>query len=78
MDIIELCGWLGAIMLLIAYSANLLDKLKNDSILFLTTNILGAGLLVLNAYVNEAYPFVIVNLFWFLVSLVQLVRGGRT
>ena len=61
-------------MLLIAYSANLLGRLKNDSVLFLITNILGAGLLVVNAYVNEAYPFVIVNLFWFLVSLVQLMR----
>jgi len=63
MDIIELCGWVGAIMLLIAYSANLLGKVKNDAVIFLLTNIVGSGLLI-------------INVFWFLVSLYQLAKLG--
>ena len=77
MDIVVLCGWLGAIMLLVAYSANLLGKVKNDSSFFLIPNIVGSGLLIVNAYVNNAYPFVIVNMFWFLVSCFQLAKLGR-
>jgi len=76
MDIIELCGWVGAIMLLIAYSANLLGKVKNDAVIFLLTNIVGSGLLIINAYANKAYPFIIINVFWFLVSLYQLAKLG--
>lgn len=78
MDIIALCGWVGAIMLLIAYSSNLLGKVKNDAALFLITNIIGSGLLIVNAWANKAYPFIIINVFWFLVSLYQLAKlAGR-
>ena len=77
MDIIELSGWVGAIMLLIAYSANLLEKVKNDAIIFLVTNIVGSGLLIVNAYANRAYPFIIINVFWFLVSIYQLAKLGK-
>lgn len=78
MDLIVLCGWVGAIMLLIAYSSNLLGKIKNDAPLFLIANIVGSGLLIVNAWANKAYPFIIINVFWFLVSLYQLARSpGR-
>ncbi len=76
MDLIELCGWVGAIMLLIAYSANLLGKVKNDAVIFLVTNIIGSGLLIFNAYANKAYPFIIINVFWFLVSTYQLMKSS--
>lgn len=77
MDIVELCGWIGAIMLLVAYSTNLLGNVRNDSPIFLIINIVGSGLLIINAYVNKAYPFIVVNGFWFLVSFYQLIKSRK-
>lgn len=74
MDLIEIVGWIGAVMLLIAYTLNITKKLSNDSNVFLWVNFFGGALLVINAYFNKVYPFLIVNLFWVIFSAMQLVK----
>lgn len=74
LSLIDIMGWGGAIILLVAYTLNILQKLDNDSNYFLTINLLGAFLLTINAYSTGSYPFLVVNLFWVLVSIYQLCR----
>lgn len=79
LNLIDVMGWLGAIILLLAYTLNIAQKLENDSSYFLSTNLLGALLLTINAYSTESYPFFVVNLFWVLVSTYQLAKKiGRS
>lgn len=79
LNLIDVMGWLGAIILLLAYTLNIAQKLENDSSYFLSTNLLGALLLTINAYTTESYPFFVVNLFWVLVSTYQLAKKiGRS
>lgn len=79
LNLIDVMGWLGAIILLLAYTLNIAQKLENDSSYFLSTNLLGALLLTINAYTTESYPFFVVNLFWVLVSTYQLSKKiGRS
>jgi hypothetical protein len=74
LSLIDILGWVGAIILLLAYTLNILQKLDNDSNSFLIINLLGASLLTINAYSTESYPFLVVNLFWVLVSIYQLSK----
>ena len=74
LSLIDILGWVGAIILLLAYTLNILQKLDNDSNSFLIINLLGASLLTINAYSTESYPFLVVNLFWVLVSIYQLFK----
>lgn len=79
LSLIDILGWIGAIILLLAYTLNILQKLDNNSNSFLIINLLGAALLTINAYSTGSYPFLVVNLFWVLVSIYQLSKkiGGR-
>jgi hypothetical protein len=74
LSLIDALGWVGAIILLVAYTLNILQKLETDSSYFLSINLLGALLLTINAYSTESYPFLVVNLFWVLVSTYQLAK----
>lgn len=77
LSLIDVLGWVGAIILLVAYTLNIMQKLETDSSYFLSINLLGAFLLTVNAYSTESYPFLVVNLFWVLVSIYQLINKIR-
>lgn len=79
LSLIDAMGWVGAIILLTAYTLNILQKLETDSNYFLSLNLVGGSLLTINAYITESYPFFVVNLFWVLVSIYQLSKkvNGR-
>ena len=75
---IELIGWIGAIGLLFAFIASSLGKLDNQGRIYHLINLICAGLLIVNAYVNAVYPFVVINTFWGIASLFILIRGKAT
>jgi len=74
LSLVDAMGWVGAIILLTAYTLNILQKLETDSSYFLSINLVGGSLLTINAYITESYPFLVVNLFWVLVSIYQLAK----
>tara|TARA_B100001971_G_scaffold37960_1_gene32964 strand:- start:5634 stop:6065 length:432 start_codon:yes stop_codon:yes gene_type:complete len=70
--IIELCGWVGAILVLGAYFLISADKVKSDSISFQLLNVFGALTLIVYTYSREAYASVLVNSIWVLIGLKAL------
>ncbi len=73
MSLLELIGWLGAGTLLVGFVLNLFHKITATSFVYLLLNLIGSSLLLYNAYINEAYPFVVVNSFWVVFSGFKLV-----
>lgn len=76
MNVIEAIGWTGAGALLIGFVLNIFGKITAGSAIYLILNLAGSALLLYNAFVNGAYPFVTVNLCWVIFSgfkLIQLV-----
>lgn len=71
--IAEVSGWLGAASVLLAYGLAAAEILR-VGIPFHLLNLIGASLLVLSAGVNEAYPFVGLNVIWAMVAFVSIVR----
>lgn len=74
MDTLELIGWLGAGCLLVGFALNLFQKINAESTTYLMLNLIGSLLLLYNAYMNGAFPFVAVNFVWVVFSAFKLVQ----
>ncbi|MFT6000553.1 MAG: hypothetical protein ACI81P_003015 [Neolewinella sp.] len=72
---IELAGWVGALGLLFAFIASSLDKLDNLANPYHLINLVCSMLLIVNATVNEAYPFILINCFWSLMSAYTISKN---
>lgn len=71
---VEIAGWSGAGVLLVAYALVSLRRLRGDGVLFQIMNILGAAGIALHSGTNRAWASVVVNLVWIAIGLVALAR----
>jgi len=74
--LVEVVGWLGALMMLSAYILLTLGRLKSQSPLYHWLNIVASAGLIVNGGWNGAYPSVCLNVVW-LVIAVYGVFGSR-
>jgi len=70
----ELIGWAGAGLLLSAFFYLTIFKKKGDNSFYLFGNLFGSIGLLINAWHNDALPFVLVNAFWVVITLISLVK----
>jgi hypothetical protein len=69
----EISGWAGAVAILSAYLAVSMGWLKAGKG-FQTANLLGSCAFIINGAFHEAWPSVVTNVAWFLISAVALLR----
>lgn len=69
----EISGWAGAVAILSAFLAVSMGRLKAGKG-FQTANLLGACAFIINGAFHEAWPSVVTNIAWFLISAVALLR----
>ena len=67
-------GFAGVFILLVAFLFNLTGKMDKDGLLYLTLNVLGAGLACFASYLIHYLPFVLLEGTWTAVSAVALVK----
>ncbi len=67
--LITVIGIAGALIILLAFGLNELNKLPNNSLTYDILNFSGSGLLIMNAAYFHSWPFLVLNIVWFLVSL---------
>lgn len=65
-------GIIGAGIILLAFFMNQTHRWDSDSVFYDLTNILGALFLILYSYSLRAWPFVILNIIWMLVSFKEM------
>jgi hypothetical protein len=75
--IIQIVGWLGALLLLSAFYINVYLNVSATSNKYLILNFTGSLLLTVNALDNKAYPFVLVNVTWMVFSFYKLSRRQK-
>lgn len=75
--IIDLMGWSGAVLLLLAYALVSNRKLAGDSARFQLLNLSGGVLLAANSFHYGALPSVAVNAVWIAIGLAALLRARR-
>ncbi|MBT2514667.1 YgjV family protein [Arthrobacter sp. ISL-30] len=69
----EVAGWAGAVAILVAYLGVSMGWLKAGR-RFQTANLLGACAFIVNGAFHGAWPSVVTNVAWFLISAVALFR----
>lgn len=69
----EIAGWAGAALILTAYLAVSMGWLKAGR-RFQAANLVGACAFIVNGAVHQAWPSVVTNIAWFLISAVALIR----
>ena len=72
--LIEILGWLGSVMVILAYALNINKKLDSDSLLYYFLNITGSSLLIINTLYHHAIPSMMVNVVWVLIAIVAIFK----
>jgi hypothetical protein len=72
---IDIIGFIGVGILLLAYLLHLIGKLDSKSILYLSLNCVGAGIACLASIMMNYIPFIILEGTWTLVSVMGLVKS---
>jgi len=76
--IIEVAGWIGMILILLAYFLLLaLKKIDENSRIYNLMNLFGALLIFFNSFYHYAYPSAALNIVWSAVAIYGLIKGLR-
>lgn len=73
----EIAGWAGAALILSAYLSVSMGWLKAGKG-FQAANLVGACAFIVNGTVHEAWPSVVTNVAWFVISAIALLRMRAT
>ncbi len=79
--LVEVLGWIGAVMVLGAYALLSARKLPSDSYTYHGINMIGSLFLVIYASYKVAWANVVVNVVWLVIGLIAVIalwRAGRT
>jgi hypothetical protein len=76
--ILEIIGWLGTILILVAYFLVSIKKIGPTSEKYQLLNLFGAIGVGLNSLVHRALPSVGINLVWILIAIYALIRSCKT
>jgi hypothetical protein len=74
---VEAAGWLGAILILVAYALVSTGRLDPRGGLFQWMNLVGAAGFVVNSGWHGAWPSTILNIIWIGIALLSLARLAR-
>ncbi len=70
-------GSIGVTLLLVAFLLNLLDEIRQDSLLYILLNTIGALLACLASIWISYIPFIILEGVWTIVSAIALINYYR-
>ena len=71
---IEVAGWIGAVLILVAYALLSMGKLTGKSVSYQVMNVVGALGFVLNSGYNGAIPSAALNVIWVGIGVFALTR----
>lgn len=72
--VIEIIGWTGAVIILLAYILLSLGRLEGRSRLYQWMNVAGAAGFIVNSGWNGAIPSAVLNIVWMAIGFLTLWR----
>ena len=75
---VEIVGWIGAILILLAYLLVTMGRLTGKSAAFQWMNLVGAAGFTINGWWHRAIPSAALNVIWMLIAAVALGRIWKT
>jgi hypothetical protein len=71
---VEIAGWLGALLILLAYLLLSAGRLTGQSLVYQAMNVVGATGFVINGWWHGAIPSAALNVLWLLIGAVASWR----
>jgi len=71
---IDVIGWIGSAMVVLAYALNMYKRLASDALSYYLLNIIGSICLVINTIYHHAIPSAVVNVIWVIIAVFALFR----
>lgn len=78
MSTIDIIGFIGVSILLIAFFLNITNKIAKESYLYLIMNFVGAALACLASILMNYLPFIILEGSWTLLSFIGIINKLNT
>ena len=75
--LIDVMGWVGSILLIVAYWFVSKKRIKPESFTYHSLNILGSLLLIVNTVYYGAFPSAAVNIIWVVIGLFYIAKTRR-
>lgn len=70
--LIDITGWLGSVLVVIAYASVSYERMRLHPMLFQLLNAGGSLCLIINTFYYHAYPSATVNVIWLIIALIAL------
>ncbi len=74
---IDILGWTGSLLLIIAYYQNSRNKINAQSAIYQSLNVTGSILLIINTLYYGAYPSSSVNVIWVFIGCHYLIKSRK-
>ena len=71
---VEIVGWAGASLILLAYLLLSAGRLTGHSIVYQAMNVVGAAGFIVNGWWHGAIPSAVLNVIWMLIGTIALWR----
>lgn len=71
---LDIIGWTGMVLLLVAFAANSMGSLGARSMTYQMLNLLGAVGIAVHAGKRRAYPAAMLNVIWAAIAVIALVQ----
>lgn len=75
--LVEIIGWIGAVLITGAYFLNINGKLSSSSRVYIASNLAGGIFFTINTLVHHAYPSMIVNIIWVFIAVAALFKKKK-
>lgn len=77
MNIVEMIGWIGTILIVGSYFLNINGKIKSTSIPYILSNLVGGILFSIYTYAHRTYPNMVVNVIWVVIAVAALLKKDK-
>lgn len=77
MELTELIGWIGTLLIVLAYMLLSFDKLEEDDRRYMLLNLFGAIGVGFNVFTQHAWPAFALQIVWGVVALISLLKTFR-
>lgn len=72
--LIEIIGWIASFLIVGSYALNITGKLNAKSPFYVWANVIGGLFFVVNTYYHQAYPSMMVNIFWVIIAFIMIAK----
>lgn len=75
---IDVIGWIGALLVVVAYALISFKKVEGNSLKYQLLNIFGGICLIVNTYYYGAIPSTLVNVIWVIIAVFAIFAIVRS